>query len=272
MPRPVKDLAGGAAERSVLRIVQRFYKIARLVMAPNPELAEMLRLSTGKPVHLMLRGVDTSRFSPSKRTVTDGRFRMGFVGRLSPEKNVRFLAALEKALLAEHRSGFRFLIVGDGSELDWLKRNLVHADFTGVLRGEPLSEAYANMDAFVFPSQSDTFGNVVLEAHAAGVPAVVTRHGGPKFLVQHGVSGFIANDEAGFVRSVLALMTNPARRNAMGQAARLHAESRSWDRVMEDVFKTYALAASDGITNNASPSSGVLYLYDNAKVLKEFNQ
>src|SRR5262245_6233128 len=245
MPEMIRSSASQTAERGVLYIAQRFYKIARILMAPNPELAEMLEASTGKPTYIMLRGVNTNLFSASKRTANDGVFRLGFVGRISPEKNVRFLVQVEKALLAERRSGFRFVVVGNGSELGWLKSNLIHADFPGVLRGEALAEAYANMDAFVFPSQTDTFGNVILEAQASGVPVLVTPQGGPKFLVQHGISGFIARDQSDFVRGILSLMDDLPRRVAMGRTARSHAEERSWDRVFEDVFKVYKLAASE---------------------------
>src|SRR6185437_7045960 len=92
--------------------------------------------------------------------------------------------------------GVRFLIVGLGSEEASLRAALGRADFVGVLRGEELARAYANMDVLVFPSHTDTFGNVVLEALSSGVPAVVTGNGGPKFIVREGETGFIASDEA----------------------------------------------------------------------------
>jgi phosphatidylinositol alpha 1,6-mannosyltransferase len=97
--------------------------------------------------------------------------------------------------LLRNRTGtcdFRFLIVGDGSEKQWLSEHLWHAEFPGVLSGEPLAHANANMEIFVFPSHTDTFGTVILEAMASGVPAVVTMGGGPKFLVNSGETGFVA--------------------------------------------------------------------------------
>src|SRR5262249_18629056 len=156
----------------------QFYRLPDIVLAPNLELVEFLRQHTGKPTFLMRRGVDTTLFSPTKRDVRDGTFRFGFVGRLSIEKNVRLLARLEEALLGSGRTHFRFLIVGDGRERSWLERQMRWAEFTGTLHGESLARAYANMDLLVFPSETDTFGNVVQEALASGTPALVSSYGG----------------------------------------------------------------------------------------------
>ena len=98
-----------------------------------------------------------------------------------------------------------------------------------VAAGEPLAKAYASMDIFVFPSSTDTFGNVVLEATASGVPAVVTADGGPKFLVRSGVTGFVAANEAAFIRSILELAGDPELVARMRRAAREYACGRSWD-------------------------------------------
>ena len=99
---------------------------------------------------------------------------LGFVGRLSVEKNVAVLVQVQEELERMGHKSFRFLIVGHGAEEEWLRERLPRAEFTGVLRGEALAAAYAGMDLFVFPSHTDTFGNVVLEALASGVPAIVT--------------------------------------------------------------------------------------------------
>jgi phosphatidylinositol alpha 1,6-mannosyltransferase len=102
---------------------------------------------------------------------------------------VALLARVERELAAMGVGGVNFLIVGHGSEEASLRRDLKEADFAGVLRGAALARAYANMDVLVFPSHTDTFGNVVLEALASGVPAVVTPDGGPKFIVRDGETG-----------------------------------------------------------------------------------
>ncbi len=114
---------------------------------------------------------------------------LGFCGRLSIEKNVFLLARIRTELIERGITNFRFLIVGHGKEEGWLRQHLPNAEFTGVLRGHELARAYANMDLFVFPSHTDTFGNVVLEALASGVPAIVTPDGGPRYIVKDGETG-----------------------------------------------------------------------------------
>jgi len=242
LPAAWKHSAAAAAEIHALRCIMRFYKLADVVLAPNIELVEMLRSGTTRPAFLMQRGVQTDLFSPSKRTVRDGTFRIGFVGRLSPEKNVRFLAKLEKDLAACGFRNFRMLVVGDGSERSWLEANLRRAAFTGVLRNEALAEAYANMDLFVFPSNTDTYGNVVLEALASGVPAIVMNGGGPKYLVEHGTSGFVASDADEFAGFVSKLMCSRFQHQRMCEEARNAALRVSWDSVFEEVYRAYDLA------------------------------
>jgi phosphatidylinositol alpha 1,6-mannosyltransferase len=226
-------------ERNSLKATLRFYKLGRQLFAPNEELVDLLKRGTQKPTSLMQRGVNTEIFSPVKRDSEDNIFRLGFVGRLSPEKNVRFLVEIEKALLAAGKSNFRFLVVGDGSERVWLENHLRFAKFTGILKGQALSQAYANMDAFLFPSQTDTFGNVILEAMASGVPCVVTAQGGPKFLVQHKLNGLIARDQSEFIAAVMDMMSQPQSHENMRLAARQAACGASWNRVFEKVYEDY---------------------------------
>src|SRR5215469_299104 len=145
-----KEGLGARVRQVCMRLTARFYQIARVLFAPNPELIAELERLTNKPCYLMSRGVNTSLFQPSKRTRTDQQFVIGYVGRLTTEKNIRFLVQLEAGLLAHGCHNFRLMIVGQGADAEWLKQNLRHADFTGVLRGEHLANAYANFDVFVF--------------------------------------------------------------------------------------------------------------------------
>jgi glycosyltransferase involved in cell wall biosynthesis len=137
--------------------------------------------------------------------------------------------------------GVRFLIVGHGSEEAALRRDLKEAEFAGVLRGVGLAEAYANMDVLVFPSHTDTFGNVVLEALASGVPAVVTPDGGPKFIVRDGETGFVTDDDQ-FVKAVAKLVRDRSRLQEMRVRARAYALGCSWDAVFERVYAGYEKA------------------------------
>ncbi|MGA7342172.1 MAG: glycosyltransferase [Terracidiphilus sp.] len=217
-----------------------FYSGARLLFAPNPELCRQLAELTGRPCHLMQRGVDAELFTPSKRpskTQNSGAV-LGFVGRLSVEKNIALLVDVEQELERMGVENFRFLIVGHGGDESWLRERLRRAEFTGVLRGEELSAAYANMDLFVFPSHTDTFGNAVLEAMASGVPAIVTPDGGPCTIVRDGETGRVVADEE-FAPAIATILADPVQHSAMRHAARAYAETASWDGVFEGVYAAY---------------------------------
>jgi phosphatidylinositol alpha 1,6-mannosyltransferase len=218
----------------------KFYSVARVLFAPNRELCALLERTTGRECRLMPRGVDAELFHPAKRRrkTADKEFVFGFVGRLSIEKNVAQLVAVQDELEQMGVTNFRFLIIGHGAEEKWLRERLHRAEFAGVLRGEALSAAYAGMDLFVFPSHTDTFGNVVLEALASGVPAIVTPHGGPCTIVRAGETGRIVPDE-GFATAVAEILTDPAKHETMRHAARAYAETASWDAVFEGVYAAY---------------------------------
>jgi glycosyltransferase involved in cell wall biosynthesis len=188
----------------------------------------------------MPRGVDAELFHPAKRKrkAEDREAVLGFVGRLSVEKNVALLAKVQQELERMGLTNFRFLFVGHGSEENWLRERLPRAEFTGVLRGEELSQAYADMDLFVFPSHTDTFGNVVLEALASGVPAIVTPDGGPPTIVRDGLTGRIVPD-AEFAAAIAGVLADPEKHAQMRLNARAYALTASWDSVFEGVYAVY---------------------------------
>ena len=242
LPKTVLSKLTGFAERKILDGAVYYYKMPKVVLSPNQELIDLLGKGTRRISRLMGRGVDTDMFSPVKRTANDGVFRLGFVGRLRAEKNVRMLVDLEKELIRAGRNNFKFLIVGEGTERDFLEKNLVSVEFTGFLDGDELSAAYANMDLFIFPSETDAFGNVTQEANASGVPAIVTDQGGPKFIVKPGETGFVAKDLAEFTRYTIELMDDRIKLAEMKRLSRASAMSRSWDAVFESVFDAYSEA------------------------------
>jgi glycosyltransferase involved in cell wall biosynthesis len=162
---------------------------------------------------------------------------LGYVGRLSAEKNVDLLPRVDRELRSMGWAP-RWLIVGHGADEAMLRRELGEAAMAGVLRGEELARAYANMDLLIFPSHTDTFGNVVLEALASGVPAVVTPHGGPAHIVSDGVTGRIACDGE-FAKVIAELLGAPQCMSAMGAAAREYALGCTWDAVFERVLAAY---------------------------------
>jgi phosphatidylinositol alpha 1,6-mannosyltransferase len=239
-PQTLSTKLAAAAESGTFRAMARYYKIPRLLFAPNRELVELLGKATGKPCFLMSHSVNTEIFSPAFRARSDSTFRIGYVGRLTPEKNVRVLAQVSRDLLARGHRDFRIVFVGEGSEEKWLKENVQHAEFSGVLVGEDLSRVFANMDAFVFPSETDTFGLAVLEALASGVPAVVAPLGGPKYSVEHGKSGYIANSLDEFASFLAILMTQPELHASMRMEARQYALStNSWEQIFSGIYMKY---------------------------------
>ena len=152
---------------------------------------------------------------------------------------MRLLAQLEYALVARGHRDFRMVIVGEGAEGKWLRKNMAHAEFTGALTGRDLSRAFANMDFFVFPSETDTFGLAVLEALASGVPALVSSVGGPKYNVQHCKTGYIAKNFDEFVAFTHLVLSQPDLLPAMAKAGRRYALSTSWDLGFEAMLKAY---------------------------------
>jgi glycosyltransferase involved in cell wall biosynthesis len=217
-----------------------FYSAAQVLFAPNRELCALLERTAHRPCHLMPRGVDAELFNPAKRTrsAEDRDQVLGFVGRLSVEKNVQLLPRIQEELEKMGHRSFRFMIVGHGAHEGWLRERLPRAEFTGVLRGDALATAYANMDLFVFPSHTDTFGNVVLEALASGVPSIVTPSGGPCSIVRDGETGRIAADEH-FAAAVAGVLGDPSRHAAMREASRAYALTMTWDAVFEGVYAAY---------------------------------
>ncbi|MGA8596378.1 MAG: glycosyltransferase [Bryobacteraceae bacterium] len=150
-PAGLRNSASHVVERASLKLLGYLYRYARAVLAPNQELVDSIRQLFGRPTYLMRRGVDAELFSPAKRDSKSSKFRIGYVGRLTAEKNVRFLATLGRGLEQVAQRDFEFYIVGQGSERGWLQANVPNAILPGILQGEELARAYANMDLFVFP-------------------------------------------------------------------------------------------------------------------------
>jgi glycosyltransferase involved in cell wall biosynthesis len=236
LPGAVRNRVSGSAGQGTLWAVTTYYKIAHFVAAPNQDMVDLLKEKTNRPSFLMRHGVNTSLFHPERRTRDGGPFRIGYVGRLTPEKNVRAFAELEHELLRAGERDFEIVLIGDGSERDWLKANLKHAHVPGPLRGIALAEAFANFDAFVFPSQTDTFGLVILEAMASGVPVLAAPATGTRAGVVHGENGLLT---ANFAEGSLSLMRCEESRRRMGVGARRHAEVNAWSGVFDDFYRIY---------------------------------
>ena len=254
-PASVKQPVVAWSQDQGLRLLLWFYGFAAVTLAPTVQQVEWLEKELRRPSFLMPRGVDGEQFNPKHRTVKDATLRLGFVGRITPEKGVRLFADVEKALESAGLNDFRIVMVGDGSEVEWLKRNLRHAEFAGVLRGEELARAYANMDLFVFPSRTDTFGNVIQESAASAVPSVVTNEGGPQHLVVPGRTGHVAQSNEEFIERVVELARNAELRRQMGEAARERVANVSWDAAFEKTYLAYRACLPQN-ANNGDNRSG----------------
>ncbi|MFM7055389.1 MAG: glycosyltransferase family 4 protein [Planctomycetota bacterium] len=198
-------------------------------------------------VRLWPPAVDAVRFHPSHasaamRSHLSGRHPdaplLLTASRLAPEKNTRFLSEILDRVPAA-----RLGIVGDGPERPSLERRFARhpAQFTGCLVGTELAEAYASADVFVYASETETMGNVILEAMASGLPVVAAGAGGVSSLVEHGVTGFLfrpgnAAEAAGYVRK---LLENPELRTAMAARALADARGRTWQQAADSVRAEY---------------------------------
>jgi phosphatidylinositol alpha 1,6-mannosyltransferase len=168
---------------------------------------------------------------------------------------VRTLAKLEAALLEKGYRNFEFVIVGEGAEQEWLRNNMRNVEFTGVLTGPELWRTFANFDVLAFPSETDTFGLVVLEAFASGVPAVVPDRGGPQFTVRHGQSGFVSHNFGEIVAYTAQLMDQPAMLASMRVAARKQALETSWDSIFKGMYEAYECRLGSETNPNPLPDA-----------------
>lgn len=251
LPEGLAAFAGRSAEALTLSFALRFFGYAQHTLAPNPELTVMLESATRRPSELMKRGVDTELFHPSKRRRDDCLVRIGYAGRLSPEKGVRWFKTVERELERQGITDYEFWIAGHGNEEDWLLRNLLRKQMPGVLKGEALARFYADLDLFAFPSETDTYGNAIQEAMASGAPCVVTAGGGPKYLVRQEINGLVAFDEPSFALACVRLVRENDTRARMAQWARQAAENATWDKVFEGVYRVYASCVSTRVAKVA---------------------
>jgi glycosyltransferase involved in cell wall biosynthesis len=233
-----------------------FYNQLDLIFVPSRSTAEELQLHgiDAKKMRIFPRGVDLSRFHPSKRngyleshySIEDG-IKLLYVGRVSKEKNLELLGQVFKSLIQRHRD-LHLIVAGDGPYLKEMKQDMAGTPcvFTGYLEGEDLAAVFASCDLFVFPSTTDTFGNVVLEAQASGIPVIVTDTGGPQENVIPGKTGIIVpgNDGDSLMVAMEALLADPALLKHMGQAARESVQERSFDSAFMATWKIYEKAAA----------------------------
>jgi len=224
-----------------------FYRAPRLVLSPSPS-ADASLVGLGADAARIARwerGVDTARFDPAKadRDAYPGEIKVLYAGRMTREKGVDLLA---ESFLAAHRADPRLhlLLAGGGPEEGELRARLgERATFLGWLGGEELATAYASADAFLFASSTDTYGQVVLEAGASGLPVVAVAEGGPAALVENRHTGLLCRPQADHLAgALLQLASSPALRRQLGAAAAQAARGRSWERALGQLGAGYRRA------------------------------
>ena len=247
-PRYVRHFTQDEAlERITVWFMQWFYGQMDFVYAPSEYYRQhLIELGFKKQqLGLLDHGVDLELFQPSKRQpdywkkygLEDG-FHFIYVGRVSREKNLEVLLESFRSLRARI-AGVNLMVVGDGPLLPSLQEHYANCGvvFTGWLQGEELAAAYASSDALVFPSTTDTFGNVVLEAHACGLPAIVSHRGGPQEIVCRNESGIVVNTShpGALTEAMAALCRRPDLADLKERALRT-AQASSWQRVLEEFW------------------------------------
>ncbi len=228
-------------------LARRFYGQCAATLVPSRHQAAKLSEYGIQNVGLWRRGVDSAVFSPAFRSAalrteigTDGVPIVLYVGRLGREKNLNYLIAAIELL---HRGGtpFKLVIVGQGPMRRKLARRLPEAHFTGHIEGAELARWYASADVFVFPSTAETFGNVVLEAFASGLPVVAVGGGAVGELVTPNVNGLLApaDQPAVFAEQVRMLLERPADRARMAAGALVTAAAYRWPDVNRQLLGHY---------------------------------
>ncbi|HEV7462213.1 MAG TPA: glycosyltransferase [Solirubrobacteraceae bacterium] len=237
----------GSIERAMNGALRAFYGQCHEVLSPSPSADASLH-ALGIPaarIGRWDRGVDLDRFDPRHRVegAFTGQVNVLYAGRLTHEKGADLLA--DAFLAARERDPrLHLVLAGGGPEEDALRARLgVDATFLGWLEGEELPRAYASADLFLFASRTDTFGQVILEAQASGLPVVAVAEGGPLELVEDGRSGRLCPPEAGALAdAVVELAANPALRERLGRAGAAATTARTWERALAQLSAGYGRA------------------------------
>lgn len=234
----------GWLHKPIAAYLRKFHNQAACTLVPTRPLREALDASGFERLHVVARGIDTTAFNPTLRDpslrrdwgVAPGERVALYVGRLAPEKNLPLLARTFNAMLAADPN-LTCVVVGDGPSASELREACPQARLLGSQTGQVLARCYASADLFVFPSMTETFGNVTLEAMASGLAVVAFDHAAAGEVIAHNQSGLLAplGDENRFIQAAVALAENPTAERALQAAARAAVMGRDWRSIVEQV-------------------------------------
>jgi len=246
--------------KPIMAYLRKFHNRTQCTMVPTEALKRDLEAGGFKQLTVVSRGVDIQQFSPSRRSaalraewgVAEDDLVVVYVGRIAPEKNLATLtAAFEAVQQVQPRA--RLVVVGSGPQQAELQARWPQAIFAGQRKGEDLAAHYASGDLFLFPSLTETFGNVTTEAMASGLPVLAFNYAAAAQLIRNGENGVLAamDDTAAFVRAATHLAGQPALRRQMGAAAALTASELDWSTIVarfEGVLDTVMLRAAQPVS------------------------
>jgi len=249
----------GWLRKPIMAYLRKFHNLAHCTMVPTEGLKRSLVEYGLHNLVVLSRGVDTLLFDPARRS---DELRRGWgagpeslvvlhVGRLAQEKNLPTLAAVHR-VARRNNPAVRLVLVGDGPARKWLQVQCPDAHFAGMRSGDDLAAHYASGDLFVFPSLTETFGNVTPEAMASGLPVLAYNYAAAGTLIRSGHNGVLARfgDTLDFVDRAARLVQDRARLREMGLRARETACAMGWDRIVEQIESVFAA------TINGAPQAG----------------
>jgi len=227
--------------------LRKLYNDCQRVYVPTRPIMDELKNHGINNLKYLPHGVDTNLFHPRFRSDNwkdqigiSRKFALLYVGRLVWEKNLRMLADAYQRLQAR-RSDLAFILIGEGPIRNQLQQLMPQAIFVGYQSGLDLSTAYASSDLFVFPSVTETFGNVILEAMASGLVPVCTNQGGARGIVRSGVTGLFTRpqDPQDLADTIDYLLNHPELRARLAQQSIHYAREQTWEQIFTDMFADY---------------------------------
>ncbi|MGP4074268.1 glycosyltransferase family 4 protein [Halobacillus sp. K22] len=238
-----------------------FYQPSKKTFVPSYQTRTELLHYGFHNISIWSRGVDCTKFHPSNNKVNiktlygiERPFLLTYVGRLAPEKDLDILIEAARNLPPPYKNKVHWIIVGQGPLFKELTREkLPNMTFTGYLHGSELTDIYANSTLLVFPSTTETFGNVVLEALACGTPVVASKSGGVQEIIVDGKTGLLCEprNSSQMIDAICNLLSNPLRLATMGKEAREYALAQSWESIFNKLLNEYKEVIDQSFSSNS---------------------